>query len=83
MTMSWVGHDTRWRSPVNTHMVVVTVPTATRAISLRRWRRKRQWGRCRLGIVSTTLRRGTSARSGASSHCVQIASHFARQLGRA
>ena len=43
---------------------------------------KGPYARSRLGIVRTTCRCGTGARSAVSSHCVQIARRLAWQLGQ-
>ena len=42
----------------------------------------REFALSRLGMVSTTCRCGTGARSEVSSHCVQSASRLAWQLGQ-
>ncbi len=42
----------------------------------------RVWSRSRFGMVSTTCRCGTGARSVESNHCVQIARRLAWQLGQ-
>ena len=72
----------RSRSPLSVRMAAVTVRAATRAISPSRRRRERHYARSRLGIVSTTCRCGTGARSVVSRHGVQRARRLAWQLGQ-